>query len=186
MHVKSASAASLRPGRSKSSGVRPGGRRHPITPGEENDMASNLTRFDPFGDITRVVPLRALDEWFHDMNPRGLRQLQAEPPTIGLEVSENDQAYTVRAEIPGVKKEDIKVEIQGNRVTISAESRRESEQKEGERVVRSELFYGQLHRTFTLEQEIDDSKATAKYADGILELTLPKKTGGGPAKLQVS
>ena len=76
--------------------------------------------------------------------------------------------------------------MQGNRVSISAESRRESEQKQGERVVRSELYYGAQHRSFALEQDVDETKATARYVDGVLELTLPKKAGGGAAKLQIS
>jgi HSP20 family protein len=148
-------------------------------------MASNLTRYDPFGEISRMAPLRALDDLFRDMAPRGLREMQPEP-TIGVEVSEDDQAYTVRAEIPGAKKEDIKVEIQGNRLSLSAETRRESQQKEGERVVRSELYYGQMHRTFTLDHDIEAAQATAKYTDGVLELKLPKKAAGGTAKVQIS
>ncbi|MGZ5199175.1 MAG: Hsp20/alpha crystallin family protein [Telluria sp.] len=147
-------------------------------------MSNNISHFDPLGGISRMMP-RALDEWFRDMPPRGLRELAAEQ-MIGLEISENEQAYTVRAEIPGVKKEDIKVEVQGNRVSISAESRRETQQKQGERVVRSELYYGQQHRSFTLDQEVDESKATAHYVDGVLELTLPKKVGAGASKLQIS
>ncbi|MCS0656895.1 Hsp20/alpha crystallin family protein [Massilia terrae] len=148
-------------------------------------MANKLSRYDPFGTITRMAPMRALDDWFHEMTPRSLRDLTAEP-MIGLDIAESEQAYTVRAEIPGVKKEDIKVEVQGNRVTIAAESRRESEQKEGERIVRSELFYGEQHRSFTLDQDIDESKASAKYVDGVLELNLPKKAGGSASKLQIS
>jgi HSP20 family protein len=181
--LKFACAARLRAGLSNPGGARPLGRGHQTS--EEFDMASNLTRFDPFGEITRMAPLRAIDELFRDMAPRGLREMQAEP-TIGVEVSENDQAYTVRAEIPGAKKEDIKVEIHGNRVSIGAETRRETQQKLGERVVRSELYYGQMHRTFTLDHDIEDAQATAKYADGILELLLPKKTAGGPSKVQIS
>ncbi len=146
-------------------------------------MANNLTRYDPFGDIARLSPLRALDELFRD--PRtGLREASAEP-TISVEVSENEKAYAVRAEIPGVKKEDIKVDVQGNRVSIAAEVRRESEQKDGSRLLRSELYYGQMHRSFTLEHDIDDTKAEARYQDGILQLTLPKKAGGGGSKLQI-
>jgi HSP20 family protein len=147
-------------------------------------MANNLTQFDPFSGISRMMP-RALDEWFRDVSPRGLREIAAEQ-MIGLEITENDQAYTVRAEIPGVKKEDIKVEVQGNRVSISAETRNETEQKQGERVVRSELYYGQLQRNFALAHEIDEGKATARYVDGVLELTLPKKVGGGASKLQIN
>jgi HSP20 family protein len=147
-------------------------------------MASNLTRFDPFGDFARMGPLRAVDEMFRDLAPRGMRDVQAQP-MIDVEVTENDQAYTVRAEIPGAKKDDIKVDVAGNRVSISAEVRREAEQKEGERLLRSELYYGQLSRTLMLDQDIDDTKAEAKYVDGVLELTLPKKTSGGGSKLQV-
>jgi HSP20 family protein len=145
-------------------------------------MASNLTRFDPFGDFARLAPLRAIDEMFRDLAPRGMMQNE---PTIGLEVSETDQAYLVKAEIPGVKKEDIKVDVRGNRVSISAETRRESGQKEGARILRSELYYGQQSRSFTLEQDVDDAKAEAKYADGILELTLPKRAAGGGSKLEI-
>lgn len=148
-------------------------------------MATSLTRFEPFSDLARMAPFRAMEDWLRDITPRGLRELQAEP-MIGVEVSENDQAYTVRAEIPGVKKEDIKVDLHGNRVSITAESRRESEQKEGERVVRSELYYGQQHRTFTLDSDVDESKAAARYVDGVLELTLPKRTTGASTKLQIS
>lgn len=149
-------------------------------------MATNLTRFDPLNDLARMTPFRAMEDWLRDMAPRGaLRDMQAEP-MIGVEVSENDQAYTVRAEIPGVKKEDIKVDVHGNRVSITAETRRESEQKQGERLLRSELYYGQQHRTFTLDHDIDETKAAARYVDGVLELTLPKRSTGASTKLPIS
>lgn len=145
---------------------------------------ANHGRFDPFGDFAQLNPLRGLDELLRDMGARGgLRERQG-PPPIALDVAETDQAYQVRAELPGVKKEDIKVEVHGNRVSIAAESRREATQ-EGSRAVRSELYYGQQQRSFTLEQDIDDTAAQARYVDGILELTLPKKTAGGAAKVQV-
>lgn len=147
-------------------------------------MASNITRFDPFAELARWSPMRGIDEMFRDLAPRGMMR-EMQEPTIGVEVSETDKDYTVRAEIPGVKKEDIKVDVRGNRVSISAETRRESEQKEGSRVIRSELYYGQMSRSFTLEQDVDDTKAEARYADGVLQLTLPKKMGGGGAKLQI-
>lgn len=147
-------------------------------------MASNLTRFDPFTELSRWSPMRTLDEMFRDIAPRGMMQ-EMQAPTIGVEVSETDKDYTVRAEIPGVKKEDIAVDVRGNRVNIMAETRRESEQKEGSRTLRSELYYGQMRRSFTLEQDVDDTKAEAKYVDGVLELTLPKKMGTGGAKLQI-
>jgi HSP20 family protein len=149
-------------------------------------MASNVTRFDPLSDLARMSPLRSLDELFRDLTPRSmLRELQQAEPQINVEVTENDQAYIIRAEIPGAKKEDIKVDVRGNRISITAETRREREMKEGDRVLRSEIVYGQMSRTIMLEQEVDDSKADAKYSDGVLELTLPKKTSGGGSKLQI-
>jgi HSP20 family protein len=149
-------------------------------------MASNVTRFDPLSDIARLSPLRTLDDLFRDLTPRSmLRELQQNEPMINVEVTENDQAYIIRAEIPGAKKDDIKVDVRGNRVSISAETRRERELKEGERVLRCEVFYGQMSRTIMLEQEVDDTKADAKYADGVLELTLPKKSSSAGSKLQI-
>ena len=93
-----------------------------------------------------------------------------------MDVVEGDTAYTVKAEIPGVKKEDIHVDVEGNEVTISAELKRESEQKDG-KSLRSERYYGQQTRSFTLSNDIDDAKVEAKYTDGVLVLTLPKKPG---------
>jgi HSP20 family protein len=146
-------------------------------------MAGNMTRYDPMGDFARHTPLRTIDELFRELAPRAAREVQE--PTMAVEVTENEQAYTVRAEIPGAKKDDIKVDVRGNRVSISAEIKREAQQKEGDRLLRSELYYGQVQRTLVLEQEIDDSKAEAKYNDGVLELTLPKKASGGGSKLQI-
>ena len=149
-------------------------------------MANNLMRFDPFNDIVRFEPFRGIDDLFRDLRLKpALRDFEAEP-RIKMDVTETDQAYTVKAEIPGLKKEDIKVDIDRNQVSISAETKRETEEKEGKTVVRSERYYGQQFRSFTLANEIDDAKAVAKYQDGVLELTLPKKAGNNGKKLVVS
>ncbi|MBK7356423.1 Hsp20/alpha crystallin family protein [Propionivibrio sp.] len=95
---------------------------------------------------------------------------------IKVEVAEDDKAYTVHAEIPGVKKEDIRVTVDGNQVAISAEVKNEKEVKEGGKVLRSERYYGTVSRSLALAQEVDDSAVVAKYVDGILELNLPKRT----------
>jgi HSP20 family protein len=81
----------------------------------------------------------------------------------------------VAADLPGVKKEDIQVAIDGAQVTLSAEVKREKEVAEGERVLHVERAYGKVSRSFTLPQELDEAKAEAKFRDGVLELTLPKK-----------
>jgi HSP20 family protein len=83
-----------------------------------------------------------------------------------------------------VKKEDIKVSIDGNQVTISAETKEEKEATTAG-VLRSERYYGQQYRSFSLPQEVDNTKAEAKYNDGILELKLPKRPGGGGKQLTV-
>ncbi|MDQ3261793.1 MAG: Hsp20/alpha crystallin family protein [Burkholderiales bacterium] len=94
---------------------------------------------------------------------------------IRMDVSEKENAYVVHAEMPGVKKEDIKIEIDGNEVSISAESKNEKEVKVGDRALRSERYYGKVSRSFSLAQEVDDDAASAKFENGVLELALPKK-----------
>lgn len=104
---------------------------------------------------------------------------------LKMDVREDDKAYTVHAEIPGVKKEDIHVSIDGNLVSISAEVKNEKEVKEGEKVLRSERYYGKVSRSFKLAQDIDDSAANARYNDGVLELTLPKRQNSTNRRLTI-
>ena len=107
-------------------------------------------------------------------------------PQMKLEVSEDDKAYTVKADIPGVKKEDIHISVDGNLVSISAEVKQEVEKKEGKKVVHSERYYGQVARSFTLDKEVEQGAAQAKYTDGVLEAVLPKKQGAKATKITVS
>ena len=92
----------------------------------------------------------------------------------------------MRAEIPGVKKDDIKVAVDGNQVSISAEVKKEKEEKEGKKVIRSERYYGKVYRSFSLAQDVDQNATKAKYSDGVLELTLPKKPGTAGKEITVS
>lgn len=137
---------------------------------------ANITRFDPFGD---------LDEFFKGFFVRPMALEPRAPAQFRMDVKEDENAYTVYAELPGVKKEDINVTIDGNQVQVSAEVRKEREAKSGEKVLRSERYYGKLYRAFTLAQDVDQEKAQAKYADGVLELTLPKKATSAGRKLAV-
>ena len=105
---------------------------------------------------------------------------------IRFDVRESAEAYTVNAELPGVKKEDIHVEVEGNEVTISAETRRDAEQKDGAKWLRTERFYGKSARRFALPQDLDQSKVAAKFIDGVLELTLPKKAVVAGRRLEVN
>ena len=129
---------------------------------------ANITRYDPFGDL--------FDDVFRGfvVGPVGF---EAASPLrrMKVDVAEHNGEYKVVAELPGVKKEDIKVNIDGDQVSITAESRAERDEKDGERVLHSERYFGTVSRAFRLSQEIDDARASAKYSDGVLELTLPKK-----------
>jgi HSP20 family protein len=91
-----------------------------------------------------------------------------------VDVRESAEAYTIQAELPGVKKDEIHVEIEGNEVTISAETQR-STPAEGEKWLRVERTFGKTARRLALPLEIDEGRAVAKFADGVLSLTLPKK-----------
>jgi HSP20 family protein len=108
------------------------------------------------------------------------------PVSIKVDVTENDKGYVVHAEVPGVRKDDIHVTIEGNQVSISAETKRESQKKEGERVLRTERYYGSSYRSFVLPTEIDESASEAKYDNGVLELKLAKKAAVTGRKLAIS
>lgn len=138
--------------------------------------------------------LRVLDPAFSDSFESALRRffapvaLDTEMPSLKMriDVSEKGDGYQVKADIPGVKKEDINVRIDGNVVQIDAEVKREKETKgNGDRVLRSERYYGNVSRTFSLSEDVDDAKAEAKYADGVLTLTLPKKATAATKKVTV-
>ena len=146
---------------------------------------ANITRFDPFGELARFDPLRDIDDFFRAPRMRHLWRNLPEEPQIKMDVSEDEKAYHVKAEIPGVKKEDIKVSIDGNQVSIGAEVKREKEGKKGETVVRSERYYGSQFRAFTLQHDIDQGKSEAKYEDGVLELTLPKKEPASAKQISI-
>lgn len=143
-------------------------------------ISSELARFDPFWDV---------DDMFNGfmMRPFSLfREGMEIEPQIKMDVKEADGKYLVNAEIPGVNKDDIHVTIDGNRVSISAEIKQEKEAKEGERAIRCERSYGMASRSFTLADEVDQGKVEAKYNNGVLELTLPKKPGSPRKEIPIS
>ena len=100
---------------------------------------------------------------------------QALPKQIHVQVNESDEAYSIQAELPGVAKDDIHVDTDGNLVTLKAEVKQHDSQKEGDQVLRSERYYGSVSRSFELPQEVETETASAKYENGILLLTLPKR-----------
>jgi HSP20 family protein len=130
-------------------------------------MAS-LIPYGPFGDP-------GIDELFRGFF-RPIRLEGRNPPaSIKMDITEDDKSYTVHAEIPGVSKDDIRVTVEGNQVTLGAEVKREKDVKDGERVLRSERYYGSTYRSLTLPTEVDEASSEAKYDKGVLELKLAKK-----------
>ncbi|HJW26979.1 MAG TPA: Hsp20/alpha crystallin family protein [Rhodocyclaceae bacterium] len=142
---------------------------------------ANITRFDPFTDL---APFGR--EFFKNFSLQPLFRGMEMEPEIRMDISEDEKAYAIKAEIPGVRKEDIKVSVNGNMVSISAEVKKETEEKEGQKVIRSERYYGRVARSFSLDEEVDEGAAQAKYSDGVLELTLPKKPGASSRTIKIS
>jgi HSP20 family protein len=143
---------------------------------------SNLTRYNPFDELFNefskgfwVKPL-ALPAGFPSEGELKMK----------LDVKEDEKGYTVQAEVPGVKKEDIQVDIDGNQVSVRAELKKEKEEKKGEKIVYSERSYGMVSRSFTLPVEVDEKGAKAEYKDGVLNLVLPKKSNGAAKRIAVS
>src|SRR6266571_7596474 len=138
----------------------------------------NIQRFNPLEDT--------FESWFRGVpvwlpNP----ETRAPAPTqFRMDVSENEKEYQVLAELTGVKKQDISITINGNEVAVSAEVKHEKVVKNDETVLRAERYYGTIQRAFSLGQEVDEATAQAKFNDGLLELTLPKKTVAAAKRLE--
>ena len=137
-----------------------------------------LQVYDPFGTA-------GIDELFRMFSAPARRGEGETPAGIRIDVAETEQGYVVRAEVPGVRKEDIHVTIEGNQVAIAAEIKRETERKDAERVIHAERYTGQLFRSFTLPAELDETTSEAKYEGGVLELRLAKKPVMAGRKLTI-
>jgi HSP20 family protein len=138
----------------------------------------NITRFNPLEDAFENL-FRGVPVWLPNPETRA-----PAPTQFRMDVTENDKEYQVLAELPGVRKEEISITISGNEVAISAEVKHEKDVND-ETVLRAERYYGKIQRAFALGQEVDEATAQAKYNDGVLELTLPKKTVAAAKRLAV-
>lgn len=97
-------------------------------------------------------------------------------PEIRMDVREGEEAYTIQAEIPGARKEDVKIDVDDNYVSIAAQIGAQTERKNGDRWICSERYSGSVSRAMTLSHDVDPTKASASYENGVLELKLPKKS----------
>jgi HSP20 family protein len=139
----------------------------------------NMTRFNPLEDSLDNL-FRAVPVWLPSPEGRA-----AAPGQFRMDVTENDKEYQVLAELPGVKKEEISITINGNEVAVAVEVKQEKVLKNGDTVLCAERFYGTIKRAFSLGQEVDEASAQAKYENGVLELTLPKKIAAASKRLAV-
>jgi HSP20 family protein len=135
-------------------------------------MAYTLTRRDPFGSL--------FDEFFTDFFARngGPVARGSELPAAvraRMDVIDRNDKFEVLVDLPGVKKEDVHVTIEGARVAISAETKSDKEEKEGDRVLHSERYAASYARTFELPVEVTEDGAEASFDSGVLKLTLPKR-----------
>ena len=139
---------------------------------------ANITRYNVFDDFFKDF---GKGFWVKPVAFPGETEL-----SMKIDVKEDDQNFTVQADVPGVKKEDIQIDIDGGQVTVRAESKQEKEEKKGEKTVYSERSYGMVSRSFTLPVDVDEKGAKAEYKDGVLNLVLPKKANGTAKRITVA
>ena len=137
----------------------------------------------PFFAVTRRVPFGAFDALFNDVARRSVAADAVR--AIPFDVITQGDAYVVTAEVPGYRKEDIAIEILGADVSIRAERKDEAAPAEGAKLVYRERGAGRAERSFELAEEVDADRASARYADGVLVLTLPKKISAARKLLTV-
>ena len=131
------------------------------------------------------------DDFFRDLGPSYyVKPLHGDPlpspAQIKVDVKESDKAYTVHAEVPGVRKEDLHVTLDGNLVTLSAEVKQQDSSDKGEKLLRSERYFGAVSRSFQLPQDIEQTESKATFENGVLTLTLSKKKlAGGTHRLNI-
>lgn len=141
------------------------------------NQLSRLSR-DLFSDMFKDLSLqRQLSKPLYDLSI---------PESINIDVSEKADSFEIQADIPGVKKEDINVSIDGRRFEISVESKQEKEEKKDEKVILSERYFGYVSRTVMLPAEVDQSQAQARYENGVLSLTLPKSSGSKTNRIAIN
>lgn len=135
-----------------------------------------------------LAPRSFFDEFFNHAAPAlYVKPLHGDglPAQIRVDVKETPEAYTLQAEVPGVSRDDIQVNVDGKLVTLRAEIKQQDSQTEGGKLLRSERYYGAVSRSFQLPVDVDNTAARARYENGVLQLTLPKKTASAAQRLTI-
>ena len=134
-----------------------------------------------------LIPRHSLlDSWFDKDFPsfRLLPELREDEGILAVDIEETDKSYLLKADFPGLKKEEISVTVENNMLTLSAEHKEEKEEKHKGKVIRQERHYGKYLRSFSIDG-IDEKSISAQFADGVLTLELPKKTTAASKKVSV-
>jgi HSP20 family protein len=142
----------------------------------------DLPTWDPFRALQQRMN-RFFDEGSPFAFPEETLSLKTWVPSCDIYETENE--IVVKAELPGAKKEDVKVNIENNVLTLNGERRFEEETKK-ENYVRVEREYGQFLRSFTLPMTIDATKVMADFKDGLLTITLPKLEEAKPKQIEIT
>ena len=144
-----------------------------------------LTHWNPFRSGSRFDLSADFDDMLRGFSLRPwMRDIESATNDMRLDVQEEDNGYRICADLPGVKKKDIQITVEGNHVTIEAEVKREESRKERKQL-HTERYYGKTYRSFSLPHDIDSDKCVANYDDGVLTLTLPKKSNGETRRIDV-
>lgn len=135
--------------------------------------------------LNELTPLESFDDAFRGFLRPWLEREDTLAPRIKIDLSETEGAYRVKADLPGVRKEDIDIQIDNNRLTLSATVTKESQDEKQGRVIRSERQVGHASRSLWLDKAVDESKASARFENGVLELTLPQKAADATRKIAI-
>jgi len=142
-------------------------------------------RWDPFGEFSALQ--ERMNRLFEDLLPstrKGKEELNAGTFYPAVDIYEEDKEIILKAELPGIKKNDVQIEINDGVLTLRGERKFEKEDKKGN-YHRIERGYGSFHRSFTLSTTIDRDKIKAHYKNGILEVTLPKTEEAKPKSIPI-
>ncbi len=147
-----------------------------------------LVRWDPFRELeemsdrlNRMVSRPALPR----TNGNGKEAMTVADWVPSVDVSETEGEYQIKAELPEVKKEDVKVTVEDGVLTIQGERKHEKEEK-GKKYHRVERSYGSFVRSFTLPDLVDEEKVKAEFKDGVLNVQLPKSEKAKPKAIEVA
>ena len=151
-----------------------------------------LTRWEPFkGRLDRWKELEDMEKRLSTYLGRPAVQTEAgkEAMTVAewsplVDITEDEKEYLIKADLPEVKKEDVKLTVQDDVMSISGERKYEKEEK-GKKYHRVERAYGSFMRSFTLPEDADGSKVSAEYKDGVLNVHLPKSEKAKPKSIEV-